>query len=85
MIKGIPHFENSIYCPVTNLRRWLNTSKIKDGPIFVKFSKGSKITKRRLTDQSIALIIKDYLIKAGIDSRNYSGHSLRSGFATSAA
>ena len=85
MIKGIPHFENSIYCPVTTLRRWLNTSKIKDGPIFVKFSKGSKITKRRLTDQSIALIIKDYLIKAGIDSRNYSGHSLRSGFATSAA
>jgi site-specific recombinase XerD len=85
MTKGIPHFENSIYCPVTTLRRWLNTSKIKDGPIFVRFSKGSKITKRRLTDQSIALIIKDYLIKAGIDSRNYSGHSLRSGFATSAA
>ncbi len=85
MTKGIPHFENSIYCPVTTLRRWLNTSKIKDGPIFVRFSKGSKVTKRRLTDQSIALIIKDYLIKAGIDSRNYSGHSLRSGFATSAA
>ena len=85
MIKGIPHFENSIYCPVTTLKRWINTSKIKDGPIFVKFSKGSKITKKRLTDQSIALIIKDYLIKAGIDSRNYSGHSLRSGFATSAA
>jgi site-specific recombinase XerD len=85
MTKGIPHFENSIYCPVATLRRWLNTSKIKDGPIFVRFSKGSKVTKRRLTDQSIALIIKDYLIKAGIDSRNYSGHSLRSGFATSAA
>ena len=85
MIKGIPHFENSIYCPVTTLKRWINTSKIKDGPIFVKFSRGSKITKKRLTDQSIALIIKDYLIKAGIDSRNYSGHSLRSGFATSAA
>jgi len=85
MTKGIPHFENSFYCPVTNLKRWLNTSKIKNGPIFVKFSKGSKITKKRLTDQSIALIIKDYLIKAGIDSKNYSGHSLRSGFATSAA
>ena len=31
------------------------------------------------------MIIKDYLNKAGIDSKNYSGHSLRSGFATSAA
>ena len=83
--KGIPHFENSIYCPVTSLKRWLNVSKIKKGPIFVRFSKGSKISKIRLTDQSVALIIKEYLFKAGIDSKNYSGHSLRSGFATSAA
>jgi len=83
--KGIPHFNNSIYCPVTSLKRWLNVSKIKKGPIFVRFSKGSKISKIRLTDQSVALIIKEYLFKAGIDSKNYSGHSLRSGFATSAA
>ena len=85
MTKGIPHFENSLYCPVTSLKRWINFSKIRKGPIFVKFSKGPKITKQRLTDQSVALIIKEYLFKAGIDSKNYSGHSLRSGFATSAA
>ena len=85
LIKGIPHFENSLYCPVNNLKKWINISKIKKGPIFVKFSKGSKLTNQRLTDQSIALIIKSYLIQAGIASQNYSGHSLRSGFATSAA
>ena len=85
MTKGIPHFENSLYCPVTSLKRWINFSQIRKGPIFVKFSKGPKITKQRLTDQSVALIIKEYLFKAGIDSKNYSGHSLRSGFATSAA
>ena len=84
-VKGIPHFENYLYCPVKNLSHWLNISKIKKGPIFVRFSKGSKLTNIRLTDQSVALIIKEYLIKAGIDSKNYSGHSLRSGFATSAA
>ena len=84
-VKGIPHFENSLYCPVSNLKRWINMSKIKQGPIFVKFVKGSKLTTQRLTDQSVALIIKDYLLKAGIDNKNYSGHSLRSGFATSAA
>ena len=33
----------------------------------------------------MALIIKNYLQLAGIDSKNYSGHSLRSGFATTAA
>ena len=83
--KGIPYFENYLYCPVKNLNNWLNISKIKKGPIFVRFSKGSKITNIRLTDQSVALIIKEYLTKAGIDNKNYSGHSLRSGFATSAA
>ena len=85
MIKGIPYFENSIYCPGTNLKHWINLSKIKNGPIFVRFTKGTNITNSRLTDQSVALIIKDYLTKAGIDNKNYSGHSLRSGFATSAA
>ena len=84
-VKGIPHFQNSLYCPVTSLKRWINYSKIKKGPLFTRFSKGSKITKVRLTDQSVALIIKEYLLKAGIDNKNYSGHSLRSGFATSAA
>ena len=84
-VKAIPHFENSIYCPVTSLKRWIIFSKIKKGPIFTRFSKGSKITKERLTDQSVALIIKEYLVKVGIDSKHYSGHSLRSGFATSAA
>ena len=84
-IKGIPYFENYLYCPVKNLKNWLNVSKIKKGPVFVRFSKGSNLTNIRLTDQSVALIIKDYLAKAGIDNKNYSGHSLRSGFATSAA
>ena len=83
--KGIPHFENSIYCPVSTLKTWISMSKIKKGPLFTRFSKGSKITNIRLSNQSVALIIKDYLSKAGIDNQNYSGHSLRSGFATSAA
>ena len=84
-VKGIPYSQNYLYCPVKNLNNWLNISKIKKGPVFVRFSKGSKITNLRLTDQSVALIIKEYLTKSGIDSKNYSGHSLRSGFATSAA
>ena len=84
-IKGIPHFNNYLYCPVKNLKHWLNMSKIKKGPIFIRFSKGSRLTNTRLTDQSVALIIKEYLLKAGLDSKDYSGHSLRSGFATSAA
>jgi len=43
------------------------------------------LSENRLTDQTVALLIKKYINLAGIDNKNYSGHSLRSGFATSAA
>ena len=85
MVKGLPYFSNELYCPVINLKKWLELSKIKSGPIFRRFVKGSVLTNNRLTDQSVVLFIKDYLNLAGIENKNYSGHSLRSGFATVAA
>jgi len=84
-VKGLPYFENSQYCPVVSLRKWIEISKINSGALFRRFTKGSKLSENRLSDQTVALLIKDYLEIAGIESRNYSGHSLRSGFATSAA
>ncbi len=85
MIKGLPHFTNENYCPVVNLKKWLEISKIKTGPIFRRFSKGLSLTEKRLTDQSVVLLIKEYLNLAGIENKNFAGHSLRSGFATVAA
>ena len=85
MVKGIPYFTNEKYCPVISLKNWINLSKIKTGPIFRRFAKGSILTGNRLTDQSVVLIIKDCLKLAGIENKNFSGHSLRSGFATVAA
>ena len=84
-IKALPYFDRSQYCPVVSLKRWIEISKIKSGPVFRRFVKGLRLSKNRLTDQTVALIIKEYLNLAGIDSKNYSGHSLRSGFATTAA
>jgi site-specific recombinase XerD len=84
-IKALPYFDKSNYCPVVTLKKWIDLSKINSGSIFRRFSKGSKLSDHRLTDQTVALLIKEYLNLAGIDSKNYSGHSLRSGFATSAA
>jgi site-specific recombinase XerD len=84
-LKGVPYFDNPVYCPVISMQNWLKISKINSGPIFRKFSKGAKLAEMRLTDQTVALIIKKYLELAGMDSKNYSGHSLRSGFATTAA
>jgi len=84
-IKALPYFDNPNYCPVKSLQKWLNYSKIDNGPVFRRLNKGSKLTENRLTDQTVAILIKKYLQISGIDSKNYSGHSLRSGFATSAA
>jgi len=84
-MKGIPYFDNLQYCPVISIQRWIEVSKINSGPLFRRFRKGSNLSENRLSDQTVALLIKDYLEFAGIDSKNYSGHSLRSGFATTAA
>ena len=73
MTKGIPYFSNSEYCPVISLKKWIEISKIETGKIF------------DIADKSVALIIKRYTSLAGLDSKKYSGHSLRSGFATSTA
>ena len=73
MIKALPYFENKEFCPVTFLKKWLDISKIRNGLIF------------NISDKSVALLIKKYASVAGLDSEKYSGHSLRSGFATVSA
>tara|TARA_B100001146_G_C16171275_1_gene430188 strand:+ start:36 stop:953 length:918 start_codon:yes stop_codon:yes gene_type:complete len=73
MIKAIPYFDNKLFCPVTTLKNWIDFSEIKSGKIF------------DISDRSIALIIKKYASLSGLDADKYSGHSLRSGFATSTA
>ena len=73
MTKAIPYFDNKLYCPVTNLKNWINNTKILSGKVF------------DISDKSVALIIKKYTSLCGLDSNRYSGHSLRSGFATATA
>ncbi len=73
MIKAIPYFDNKLFCPVTKLKDWIDFSETKSGKIF------------KLSDKSVSLIIKKYASLSGLDPNKYGGHSLRSGFATSAA
>ena len=84
-VKGLPYFDSSQYCPVISLQKWIKISEKNSGPLFRRFTKGSKLSENRLSYQTVALLIKEYLKIVGIESKNYSGHSLRSGFATSAA
>ena len=74
-VKAIPYFDNKEFCPVIALKNHINSlfSDNKNGKIF------------DISDKSVALIIKKYAQKAGLDASRYAGHSLRSGFATTAA
>ena len=73
MTKGIPYFSSPDYCPVISLKDWIQEGKINSGKIF------------DMSDKNVALTIKKYAAIAGLDQNKYSGHSLRSGFATSTA
>ena len=61
MIKGIPYFSNKTFCPVLHLKKWIDLSSIKSGPLFRKFNKGYGLSNKRLTDQTVALLFKGYL------------------------
>jgi site-specific recombinase XerD len=73
MIKAIPYFKDKNFCPIYFLKKWIEISKINKGLIF------------DISDKMVAILIKRYLSAAGFDPKKYSGHSLRSGFATVAA
>jgi site-specific recombinase XerD len=85
MIKAIPYFNNEEFCPVINLKKMLKICEVNEGGIFRRISKSGKVSTSSLTDQNVALILKKYLTIVGLDNINFSGHSLRSGFATASA
>lgn len=78
-------FGRSSACPVRALEEWLQHSGTAEGAIFRSVKKDGSVRDNRLTAQSVALILKGYVLRAGLDAASFSGHSLRSGLVTSAA
>ncbi len=74
----------NLACPVKALRDWLAAARIEDGPVFRSIRKGGKV-EGRLSDRSVAAIVKAHAARLGLDPNAFSGHSLRAGFATTAA
>ena len=69
--------------PVVAVRDWLSAAGITDGPVFRPVSRSGRVRgAARLTDRSIAEIVKRYAVEAGLDPEEFSGHSLRAGFVT---
>lgn len=82
---GIPYGSKPATCPARALTRWLEVSRITEGPLFRPINRHSQIQPARLSDKAVALVVKRHAEAAGLDPSRYAGHSLRAGLATSAA
>ena len=83
---GIPRAsKTSVSCAVAALESWLNerTELTNSDALFLGVFHGRLMG--RLSGQAIAEIVKRAVNRVGFDPSKFAGHSLRSGFATSAA
>lgn len=81
---GIP-FGRTRHCPVAALDAWLSASGIATGPVFRPVDRHGHVQPERLSGEAVSLLIRERVAVAGIEPTGFSGHSLRAGFATSAA
>jgi integrase len=72
-------------CPVVAYQAWIEAAGLSEGPVFRRVRKNGLVGADRLTDRSVADLVKKLAEAAGLDPERFSGHSLRAGLATSAA
>jgi site-specific recombinase XerD len=71
--------------PVEAVQTWLQAAGITDGILFRAVRRAGRVKPGGLRGHVVALIVKRYAEQAGLDPAEFSGHSLRAGFVTSAA
>jgi site-specific recombinase XerD len=93
---GIPYGSTPATCPVRAVRAWIEAASLACGALFREIGTGGQLVAaytdtagrqrgERLSDKSIANLVKAAAKAAGLDAARYAGHSLRAGLATSAA
>lgn len=84
-VVALPYGSNPGTCPVRAVRAWLDAAQVAEGPVFRAVDRHDNVSPERLSDRSVANIVKAAAALAGLDAAAYSGHSLRAGLATAAA
>ena len=77
--------EGEVVKPVAHVERWLQVSNIGKGYVFQTLLRGGVASGHPLDPGDVARIVKRHAQRIGLEPREYSGHSLRAGFVTSAA
>ena len=82
---AIPKGSHPETCPVTALRAWVEQAKISEGPLFRPVDRHGCARGEALHKDSVGIILKRAVARAGFNPAGFAGHSLRAGFATQAA
>jgi site-specific recombinase XerD len=82
---GIPASSDPALCPVRAVRSWLEAGGIAAGPVFREVSRYGQIGGARLASRVVGTVVKRAAAAVGLDATKLAGHSLRAGYATSAA
>lgn len=83
--ESIAVLRGSEFCPVEAVTLWREAAGVDSGPLFRRVRRGGQVGATALTPYTVALIVKKYAARSGLDPSAFAGHSLRSGFLTSAA
>jgi integrase len=71
--------------PVEALDAWLSAAKIDKGSVFRAIDRWGNVSQRALDPKAVNDILKQRVVMAGLDPREFSAHGLRSGYLTEAA
>jgi integrase len=82
--KGIPVGTRDGTCPKCALEAWLQLAAITSGPLFRPIDRWGHVGDRALSSLGVARAVKRALTAIGLETTDYSGHSLRAGLVTAA-
>ena len=81
---GVPYGQDARYCPVYAVKAWMERAALDEGPLLRSISRADRPKALRLSDRDVARVIQAAVERAGYGPREFGGHSLRAGFATTA-
>ena len=94
-VVGVAYGDRPETCPVRAVRSYLSAASAAladqgrpsplSGPVFRSVDRWGRLGRRAITGRTVANVVKHHAEAAGLDPALYAGHSLRAGFATTAA
>ena len=85
LVKGLPTGRRPETCAVQAVQTWIATASLSSGPLLRPVDRHGRVAGRRLSGHMVGCVVKEAVRRVGLDASLFSGHSLRSGLATSAA